>query len=82
MVTLVAGESNLFLVLDAYLQLIFVTPSTLILYKKIINCKKMLGWYAEKYANKVGMMHESKLGQHIGNASSLHLFHTTFRQHP
>ena len=42
----------------------------------------MLGWYAKKYANKVGMMHESKLGQHIGNAPSLHLFHTTFRQHP
>ena len=32
-------------------------------------------------ANKVGMMHESK-GQYIGKATSLHLFHTTFRQHP
>ena len=31
------------------------------------------------YANKVGMMHESK-GQHIGKAPSLHLFHTTVRQ--
>ena len=27
----------------------------------------------QKYANKVGMMHESK-GQHIGKAPSLHLF--------
>ena len=39
----------------------------------------MQGWHAKKYANKVGMMHESK-GQHIGKAPSLHLFHTTFRQ--
>ena len=31
--------------------------------------------YAKKYANKVGMMHESK-GQRIGKAPSLHLFHT------
>ena len=35
--------------------------------------------HAKKYANKVGMMHESK-GQHIGKAPSLHLFHTAFRQ--
>ena len=48
------------MVLDAYFQLIFMIPSTLILYKKIINCKKMEGWYAKKYANKVGRMHESK----------------------
>jgi len=33
------------------------------------------------YANKVGMMHESE-GHHIGKAPSLHLFHTTVRQHP
>ena len=31
------------------------------------------------YANKVGVMHESK-GQYIGKAPSLHLFHTTVRQ--
>ena len=37
----------------------------------------MWGWYAKKYANKVGMMNESE-GQHIGKAPSLHLFHTTF----
>jgi len=30
----------------------------------------------KRYANKVGMMHESK-GQRIGKAPSLHLFHTT-----
>ena len=30
----------------------------------------------QKYANKVGMMLESK-GQCIGKALSLHLFHTT-----
>ena len=30
----------------------------------------------QKYANKVGITHESK-GQHIGKAPSLHLFHTT-----
>ena len=35
----------------------------------------MRDWHAKKYANKVGMMHETK-GQHIGEASSLHLFHT------
>ena len=34
----------------------------------------------QNYANKAGMMHESK-GQHIGKAPSLHLFHTTLRQH-
>ena len=39
----------------------------------------MKGWYAKMYANKVGMMHESK-GQHTGKAPSLHLFHTTVRQ--
>ena len=39
----------------------------------------MQGWHAKKYANKVGMMHESK-GQRIGKAPSLHLFHTTVRQ--
>jgi len=33
----------------------------------------MLGWHAKKYANKVGMMHESK-GQCIGKAPSLHIF--------
>ena len=32
----------------------------------------------EKYANKAGIMHESK-GQCIGKAPSLHLFHTTVR---
>ena len=32
--------------------------------------------HAIKYANKVGMVHESK-GQRIGKAPSLHLFHTT-----
>ena len=32
-----------------------------------------------QYANKVGIMHESK-GQHIGKAPSLHLFHTAVRQ--
>ena len=46
---------------------------------KIINCKKMQGWYAKKYANKVGMMHESK-GQRIGKAPSLQFFHTTVIQ--
>ena len=45
------------------------------------KCKKIQGWHAKKYANKVGMMHESK-GQRIGKAPSLHLFHTTVRQHP
>ena len=36
----------------------------------------------QNYANKAGMMHESK-GQHIGKDPSLHLFHTpvTLRQH-
>ena len=29
----------------------------------------MYGWHAKKYANKVGMMHESK-SQHIGKAPS------------
>ena len=33
----------------------------------------------KKYANKVGIMRESK-GQHIGKAPSLHLFHTAVRQ--
>ena len=41
----------------------------------------MLGWHAKNYANKVGIMHESK-GQCIGKAPSLHLFHTTVRPHP
>ena len=30
----------------------------------------------KKYANKVRIIHESK-GQHIGEALSLHLFHST-----
>ena len=34
----------------------------------------------QKYANKGGMMHESK-SQCIGKAPSLHHFHTTVRQH-
>ena len=37
-----------------------------------INIKKV---HAKKWANKVGIMQESK-GQHIGKAPSLHLFHT------
>ena len=44
----------------------------------------MKGWHPKKYANKVGMMHESK-GQRIGKAPSLHPFHTIqtlYRQHP
>ena len=50
--------------------------------KNIKNVKRCRdGMHAKKYANKVGMMHESK-GQHIGKAPSLHLFHTTARQHP
>ena len=39
--------------------------------KNVKRCR-----HAKKYANKVGIMHESK-GQHIGKAPSLHLFHTT-----
>ena len=45
---------------------------------KKIKCKKMWRWHAQKFANKMGMMHESK-GQCIGKAPSLHLFHTTVR---
>ena len=33
----------------------------------------MWGLHAKKYANKVGIMHESK-GQHIRKAPSLHSF--------
>jgi len=43
--------------------------------------KKDVGMACQKYANKVGMVHESK-GQYIDKAPSLHLFHTTVRQHP
>ena len=38
--------------------------------------KNVKRWHAKKYANKVGIIHESK-GQHIGKAPSLHRFHTT-----
>ena len=34
------------------------------IYKNIKNVKRCREWHAERYANKVGMMHESK-GQHI-----------------
>ena len=40
--------------------------------KKVKTLKDVGGWHAKKYANKVGMMHESK-GQHIGKALFLHL---------
>ena len=43
------------------------------------NIKNVKRWHAKKYANKVGIMHESK-GKHIGKAPSLHLFHTAVRQ--
>ena len=40
-------------------------PETLYCYLyKNIKSLKMWGWHAKKYANKVGIMHESK-GQHI-----------------
>ena len=54
------------------------------LYKEIKNIKnvKRCGDGAKKYANKVGMMHESMQRSRIGKAPSLHLFHTTVRQHP
>ena len=45
--------------------------------KNIKNEKRCRdGMPIKKYANKVGIMQESK-GQHIGKAPSLHLFHTT-----
>ena len=50
-----------------------IAKKTSKMYKEVGIC------HATKYANKVGMMHESK-GQHIGKAPSLHLFHTTVRQ--
>ena len=41
---------------------------------KTLGTQENKSKYAKKYANKVGMMHESE-GQHIGKAPSLHLFH-------
>ena len=48
--------------------------------KNIKNVKGCRDGMPKKYANKVGIVHESK-GQHIGKTLFLHLFHTAVRQH-
>ena len=50
--------------------------SELAVFRHMQQEKKHIEMAAKKYANKVGMMHESK-GQRIGNAPSLPLFHTS-----
>ena len=50
-------------------------------FKNVKRCRDGMPKSMQTKYIYIGMMHERK-GQRIGKAPSLHLFHTTVRQHP